>query len=106
MLWPCRQNPAQLAFKALEGSYLFDATQMAPLGTKVLAHHKPNQRSSWGFSCIECMVHQSFLQYYWCIKIIMHDTGGKRITDTFWYKHRTIPIPVVTATDRILEATH
>ncbi len=41
MLWPCCQNPALLAFKALKGSYSFDATPTAPLGTKVLAHHKP-----------------------------------------------------------------
>jgi hypothetical protein len=43
MLQPCHQNPALLAFKALKGSYSFDATPMAPLGIKVLAHHKPNQ---------------------------------------------------------------
>jgi hypothetical protein len=43
MLRPCRQNPALSAFEPLEGSYLFDATPMAPLGTKGLAHHKPNQ---------------------------------------------------------------
>jgi hypothetical protein len=49
ILWPCCQNPALLAFKALEVSYSFNATPMAPLSTKVLAHHKPNQRSSWGF---------------------------------------------------------
>jgi hypothetical protein len=36
----------------------------------------------------------------------MRDTGGERITDTFRYKHHAIPVPVVTATDRILEATH
>ena len=40
------------------------------------------------------------------MKIIMGDTSGARITDTFWYKHYAIPIPVVTATDCILEATH
>ncbi len=38
MLQLCHQNPALLAFKALEGSYSFDATPMALLGTKVLAH--------------------------------------------------------------------
>ena len=31
MLWPCCQNPALLVFKALKGSYLFDATLMALL---------------------------------------------------------------------------
>ncbi len=36
----------------------------------------------------------------------MRNTGGERITDTLRYKHHTIPVLVVTATDRILEATH
>jgi hypothetical protein len=37
---------------------------------------------------------------------MMRNTGGKCITGTFHYKHHAIPIPVVTATDRILKATH
>jgi hypothetical protein len=45
------------------------------------------------------------LQHYWCIKIIMHDTGGKCIMDMFRYKHHAIPVLEVTATDCILEAT-
>jgi hypothetical protein len=48
------QNPALLAFEALKESYSFDATPMAPLGTKVLAHRKPNQHSSWGFTHLTC----------------------------------------------------
>jgi hypothetical protein len=36
----------------------------------------------------------------------MRNTGGKCITDTFRYKHHAIPVPVVTAIDRILKATH
>jgi hypothetical protein len=52
ILGPCHQNPALFVFEVLEGSYLFDVTPMTPLGTKVLAHHKPNQRSSWGFQAL------------------------------------------------------
>jgi hypothetical protein len=78
MLWPCRQDPALLAFvEALKGSYLFDATPMAPLGTKVLAHCKPNQCSSWGFHALVAWYISPSLQRYWCIKIIMRNTGGE-----------------------------
>jgi hypothetical protein len=35
----------------------------------------------------------------------MADTGGERITDTFRYNHHAIPVPKITATDRILDAT-
>ncbi len=36
----------------------------------------------------------------------MCDTGGECIMGMFRYKHHAIPIPVITATDHILEATH
>jgi hypothetical protein len=106
MLWLCRQNPALLAFEALEWSYSFDALPMAPLGTKVLAHHESNHCSSWGFHALNAWYISPSLQHYCCIKIIMRNTDGKCITDTFRYKYHTIPIPVVTATDHILEAIH
>jgi hypothetical protein len=60
---------------------------------------------SWGFYALNAWYISPSLQHYLCIKIIMHDTGGKRITDTFWDKNHAIPVPVVTATDHILEAT-
>jgi hypothetical protein len=49
MLRPCRQNPLLSAHKALEGSFSFDATPMAPLGTEVLVHMKYNQQQMWGY---------------------------------------------------------
>jgi hypothetical protein len=35
----------------------------------------------------------------------MRDTGGKCITDTFRFQHHALPIPHITATDSILQAT-
>ncbi len=35
----------------------------------------------------------------------MADTGGKRITNTFQFKHHAIPVPDVTATKTIIDAT-
>jgi hypothetical protein len=34
----------------------------------------------------------------------MADTGGKRITDTFRFKHHAIPVLEIMATDRIIDA--
>ena len=36
----------------------------------------------------------------------MRDTSGECIMDRFHYKHHAIPVLEVTATDRILKATH
>ena len=35
----------------------------------------------------------------------MADTGGERITNTFQFNHHAIPIPDITATNRIIDAT-
>jgi hypothetical protein len=35
----------------------------------------------------------------------MTDMGGKRITDMFRFKHHAIPVPEITATNRIINAT-
>jgi hypothetical protein len=35
----------------------------------------------------------------------MANTGGERITNTFRCKHHALPVPVITATDRIINAT-
>jgi hypothetical protein len=35
----------------------------------------------------------------------MADTGGERITDLFCFKHHAIPVPEITATNRIIDAT-
>ena len=35
----------------------------------------------------------------------MEGTGGERLTDTFQFKHPTMPVPPITSTDRILVAT-
>ena len=49
MLRTFHQNPLLSAHKALEGSFSFNATPMAPLGTELLVHMKPNRRSTWGY---------------------------------------------------------
>jgi hypothetical protein len=35
----------------------------------------------------------------------MADTGGKRITATFQFKHHAIPVPDKTATDKFIDTT-
>jgi hypothetical protein len=44
MMHPCYLNPLLSAHKALEGTFLFDTTPMAPISMEVLVHQKPSQR--------------------------------------------------------------
>jgi len=89
----------------MEGSFSFDATPMAPPGTEVLIHLKPNRRQSWSFHASNAWYIGPSLKHYRCIRSIMASTGGERLTDTFRFKHHVIRVPVITATDRIIKAT-
>ncbi len=43
--------------------------------------------------------------HYRCIQVIMRDTGGECIADTFCFQHHALPVPHITVTDCILQAT-
>ena len=78
---------------------------MAPLSTEVLVHMKPNRRSTWGYHASKAWYLSHLPNHYRCIRVLMADTGGERITDTFRFNHHAVPVPRITATDRILDAT-
>jgi hypothetical protein len=48
MLCPCSQNPLLLAHKVLDCLFSFEVMPMAPLGTEILVHMKPNCWCTWG----------------------------------------------------------
>ncbi len=105
MMHLCCLNPPLSAHEAMEGSFSFNATQLAPLGTKVLIHLKPTRCKSWGYHAAKVWYLSHAANHYRCIRVIMRDTGGERITDMFHFQHHALPIPHITATDRILQAT-
>jgi hypothetical protein len=99
MLCPCCQNPLLSAYEAMEGSYLFEATPMAPPGTKVFVHLKPTHHRSWSFHTSNGWYISPSLKHYRCIRAIMEGTGGECLTDTFHFKHHTMAVPIITPTD-------
>jgi hypothetical protein len=105
MLRPCCQNPLLSTFEAMEGSYLFDATPMAPPGTEVLVHLKLTCCKLWSFHASNGWYIGPSLKHYRCICAIMEGTGGKRLTDTFLFKHHVMTVPVITPTNQIIAAT-
>jgi hypothetical protein len=104
MMCPCCLIPLLSAHKAMDGLFSFDATPLAPLGTEVLVHLKPTQHKSWGYHAAKVWYLSHAANHYRCIRVIMRDTGGKRITNTFQVQHHALPIPHITATDCILQA--
>ena len=44
-----KPNPSISAWEYISGPFDYNATPLSPLGSKVIAHHKPNVRKSWDF---------------------------------------------------------
>ena len=104
MMRPCTTNPLLSAFEAMEGTYSFDATPMAPVGTEMLMHLKPIRRGTWDYHAVKAWYFAPALQHYRVIKGVL-ESGAVRITDTWKFKHHTLRVPHVSATDRIVKAT-
>eukprot|EP00804_Cyclotella_cryptica_P025455 CCRYP_017202-RA/>CCRYP_017202-RA protein AED:0.33 eAED:0.21 QI:0/0/0/1/1/1/3/0/788 len=103
MLRPCTTNLKLSAYKAMEGVYSFDATPMAPIGTECMIHVKPTQRQTWGYHAMKAWYCAPALNHYQCIKAVT-DTEAVRLTDTFKFLHHTLPTPVISDTNRIINA--
>jgi hypothetical protein len=106
MMRSCCLNPLLSTHEALEGTFSLDAMSMAPLGTEVLVHQKPRRRKTWGYHAGKAWYLSHASTHYCCIRVIMKDTGGERVTNTFQYQHHAIPVLAITATNCILLEEH
>ena len=104
MMRPCTTNPLLSAFEAMEGTYSFDATHMTPVGTEMLMHLNPIRRSTWDYHAIKAWYFAPALKHYRSIKGVL-ESGAVRLTDTWKFKYHSLPIPVISPTERIVKAT-
>ena len=82
LLRSARRNPSLLAHAALLGNYDFNATPMAPPGTKTIIHEKPNHRKSWAGHGTEGWYIGLALQHYRCFRCYMPQTCSEQNADT------------------------
>ena len=102
---PSRQNPRLSAWATMEGEFHFDATPIAPPGSKMYIHDKPGKRKTFGMNAMPAWYLGPCFKHYRTFRGIVPSTGGERLSDTVRFKHHAIAIPDLTPADRILEAT-
>lgn len=76
MMRPCRQNPALSAHAAMNGCFNFEATPMAPPGTKAFVHVKPGRRATWGFHAADAWYVGPAMKHYRCAAIRNEPMNG------------------------------
>ena len=89
----------------MEGKFHFDATPIAPPGSKMYMHDKPGKRRTFGMNAMPAWYLGPCFKHYRTFRGIVPSTGGERLSDTVRFKHYAIAIPDLTPADRILEAT-
>ena len=89
------------AYAYLFGQFDFNATPLAPPGTKVLIHSKPANRASWDPNGKEGWYIGPAPKHYRCMKCFLPSTRSEVISDTLSFFPHEIPFPKVT-TDAFL----
>ena len=99
LLRPCRYNPKLSAYASLERTFDFNATPLAPFGTKCLIHEKPDNRASWATRRTEAWYIGPAIQHYRCVQCFIPATHNTRIADTVQYFPEAVHFPQVTTED-------
>jgi hypothetical protein len=70
------------AYAQLNGHFDFNRTHLAPPGTRIIAHEKPDQRASWDPHGLDGYYLGAALDHYRCYQVHITKTKGTRIVDT------------------------
>ena len=99
MLHMSRINPNLSAHKQINGTHDFNATPLAPLGTRCIAHEKSSQRGTWAPHGQPGWYILAAPEHYRCYQIYIRKTQGTQICDTVEFFPTHCKMPKVSAND-------
>ena len=102
LLRPARCNPHLSAYAYLNGEHNYNKVPLAPPGTKIIIHRKPNQRKTWDFHGQLGWYVGPAPEHYRCFRCFIPSTGKEIITDTVKFLPEKIPFPCETFQERFL----
>jgi hypothetical protein len=110
MLRTSRINPKLSAATHIYGQYDFNRVQMAPPGTRIIAHETPNRRRTWAPHGTDGWYIGPALEHYLCYTVYITKTRGERVVETvdFFPEEFKLPFPSAQdlATQAAAELTH
>ena len=106
MLHTSRINPNLSAHEQLHGIHDFNATPLAPPGTKCIAHEKSSQRGMWAPHGQHGWYVGAAPEHYRCYQIYIPKTQGTRICDTVEFFPTHCKMPNVSAYDAAIYAAN
>lgn len=100
-----RCNPKLSSAAYLFGNFDFNATPLAPPGTKVQVQVKTGQRGSWSYHAVDGWYIGPAPDHYRCVQCYIPSTRSVRISDTVTFFPKVVPFPSVTLDDFLRQAT-
>ena len=104
MLRASRSNPKVSAYTYVFGEFDFASTPMAPPGTKIVTHRKPNNRGTWELNGEVGWYVGPAMHHYRCVNCYFPRTKTERNCDTVTFFPAEIPFPRVKLQDFLVQA--
>ena len=96
-----RINPKLSAWAAIQEVFDFNKSPMAPPGTQILIHSKPDKRSSWAYHGQPGWYVGPAPEHYRCVTCYLPKTHKEIISDTVKFIPNQVPIPNANIDDQI-----
>jgi hypothetical protein len=94
-----RINPKLSAYAQVHGAFDFNRTPLAPPGTKVLVHEKPDVRASWAAHAVDGWYVGPALLHYRCYRVWITETTSERVADTLSWYPTQVSMPKASTTE-------
>ena len=101
LLRPSRINPHLSAYALLNGTHDFNATPLAPPGTKVLVHETRDQRRTWAPKGTDGWYLGPAPEHYRCYRVYIPATRAERTAKTVEFFPHDCAVPVSTPADEL-----
>jgi hypothetical protein len=104
LLRTSRLNPRLSSEAHLNGTFDFNRTPLAPLGTRVIVHETPEKRRSWAIHGQEGWYLGHAPEHYRCYRVFVTSTAAERIAETVDFFPATSNMPRTSSADAATKA--
>ena len=94
-----RSNPNLSSWASLHGQHDFNKVPLAPPGTKILVHNKPQHCGSWDYHGTEGWYIEPTFDHYRCLKCYLPLIRTEIVSNTVRLIPKHIPIPKTNVED-------
>jgi hypothetical protein len=90
----------------MHGAFDFNRTPLAPPGTKVIIHEKPDTRGTWAPHAVEGWYLVPAMRHYRCYRVWAWNTNAEQIANTLTWFPTDTAMPIHSSTDIVMAAAH